>query len=179
MRFMSGEYQPTPALFDLDALDQDSFEAARDAQDAEFQRITTLPDHAEAIESHALLIQELDTSDASLEDKAANFLRTQAIEIAIKLDTEPDTVADESVGFAARFFAASDASRETVAAAFDRYHDYVLALSWAVTYNRTIAQARQEIAATRPHFRVDYGLIARRPDPFRSLDTIDWPDDEP
>lgn len=174
---MSGEYQSQPTLFDLDRLDQDSIDAAREAQEQELERIRTLPDHAQAMVQDAALIQELDTSDSPLEDKAVSFLRMLAIETASKLELEPAAVPAEAVEFATRFFAAPEASREAVLTAYDHYHDYALALSWAVTYNRTIAQAREDIAATRPHFQVDYGLTERKPDPFRSLDSIDWPDD--
>lgn len=175
---MSGEYQSHPTLFDLDRLDQDSIDAAREAQYEELERIRALPDHAQVIAQNAALIQELDTSDAPIEDKAVVFLRMLAIETASKLELQPGAVPVESVEFAARFFVAPETSRDAVLAAFDRYHNYALALSWAVTYNRTIAQAREDIAETRPHFQVDYGLTERKPDPFRSLDSIEWLDDE-
>lgn len=171
---MGGEFQSGAALFDLDALDQDSVEAASAAQEAEIVRVQLLPDHADAMVRYPLVIQEFDTSDAPLEVKAVDFLRSQAINVAIQLQSDPAEVSEESVGFAARFFGTPEADHEAIVTVFDRYHDYALALSWAVTYNRTIAQAREEIAATRPHFHVDYGLTEREPDPFRGLFGINF-----
>lgn len=158
----------------MDVLDQNSVEAAQAAQAAEDQRVRELPDHQFAIDHYPHIIQELNTDDAPLEDKAVDFLRNQAIEIAIKLQMKPDEVSEESINFAARFYGTSDASRESIIAAFDRYHDFAMTLGWAVTYNQTIAEALKNIAATRPLLRPDPNLIEKKPDPFRSLWDIDF-----
>lgn len=172
---MSGEFKPEPALFDLDTLDQNSVEAARIAQEAEYRRVQSSPDHAEAMARYAHLIQELDTSRVPLELKTVDFLQGRAIDIATRLQTDPSAVPEESAGLAARFFGASDTSSGAIIAAFHKYDAYFYTLSWAVGNGMTVAQAREALAELQaqpePRFAIDPNLRERplrSDDPFRA-----------
>lgn len=193
---MSGEYESKPpTLFDLDALDQNSTEAAEIAEAAEFERVQMLPDYAEAMTRYSYLIQELNTDDVPFEFKAVNFLTEQAIDTVVKMRTDPTPVPEESMDFASRFFGASDTTRDAILAAHARYIDYSQVLAWAVTNSLTVAQAREAIAELRsrpkPQFIVDPDLKEiplRGDDPFQNAfgeidfkveGDDDWPVDNP
>jgi len=173
--FMSGEYEPNSSLFDLDALDQDSLDAALIAQDAEIRRVQSLPDYPEAMARYTSLIQEHDTSELPIELKAVGFLEQRAIEIAAKLLTEPTAVPSGPLGYATRFFGVSDTSNEAILEAFHRYSNYFYTVSWAAGNGVTVAQARKTIdefkALPKPNFAVDPNLKERplrSDDPFRA-----------